>query len=90
MVNTTIVNYLDQFTNLTESLEILIIQNKNTFKQTLPISLNISKYNSDLLTTPRNLKDFFHQYNCKKEIFDLNEMHDTIDLTTNKNFFSNS
>ena len=44
----------------------------------------------NLLTAPRNLKDFIHQYNYKKEIFDLNERHDTIDLTTNKNVFSNN
>ena len=63
MVNTAFVNYLDQFDNLTEALEILILKNKTTFEQTLPISLNISKFDSDLLTDPRNLKDFIHQYN---------------------------
>ena len=50
----------------------------------------MSKFDSDLLTAPRNLKDFIHQYNHKKEIFDLNKRHDTTDLTTNKNFFSNN
>ena len=87
MVNTAFVNYQDQFTNLTESLEIPIIMNKTTFKQTLPISLIISKFDSDLLTVPINLKDFIHQYNYKKEIFDWNKRHDTIDVTTNKNYF---
>ena len=43
-VNTAFVKYLDQFTNLTESLEYPIIKNKTTFKQTLPISLKMSKY----------------------------------------------
>ena len=43
-VNTVFVNYLDKFPNLTESLEFPIVKNKTTFKQTLPISLNISKY----------------------------------------------
>ena len=80
------VNYLDQFTNLTASLEFLIIKKKTNFKQTLPISLNVSKFDSDLLTAPRNLKDFIHQYNQKKEIFDLNERQDATDLTTNKKF----
>ena len=56
MVDTAFVNYLDQFTNLTESHEFLIIKKKITFKQTLPISLNMSKFDSDLLTAPRNLK----------------------------------
>ena len=75
-VNTAIVNYLDQFTNLTESPEFPILKNKTTFEQTLPITLNVSKFDSELLTTPRTLKDFIHQYKCKKEIFDLNERHD--------------
>ena len=89
MVNTAFVNYLDQ-TNLTESLKFPILQKKTTFKQTLPISLNVSKFDSDLLTASRNLKDFIHQCNGKKEIFDLNERHDTTDLTMNKYFFSNN
>ena len=63
---------------------------KTTSEQTLPVSLNVSKFDSDLLMAPRNLKDFIHQYNHKKEIFDLNERHDTTALTTNKNFFSNN
>ena len=51
----------------------------------------MSKFDSELLTAPRNLKDFIHQYISRKEIFDLNERHDTTtDLTTNKNFFSNN
>ena len=89
-VNTAFVNYLDQFTNLTESLEFPIIKNMTTFEQTLPLSLNVSKFESDLLTTPRNLKEFIHQYKCKKEISDLNEKHGTTDLTTNKNIFSSN
>ena len=88
MVNTAFVNYLDQFLNLTETLEFLIIKNKTTFEQTLPISLNISKFDSNLLTASSNLKDFIHQYTHKKEIFDLKERHDNTALITNKNFFS--
>ena len=70
-----------------------MIKNKTIFKQTLPISLNMCKYASDLLTAPRNLKDFIHHYNCKKEIFDLKKRHDksvVSDLTTYKNFFSSN
>ena len=88
-VNAAFVTYLDQFTHITESLRYPIIGNK-TFKQTIPIALNVSRLDSDLPTAPRNLKDFIHQYKCKKEIFDLHERHDTTDLTTNKNFFSNN
>ena len=88
MVNTAFVNYLDQIDNLTKLAIFPILKNKTTFKQTLPISLNISKFDSKLLTAPRNLKDFIHQYNHKKEILDLNKRHDTMDLNTNKKFFS--
>ena len=58
-------------------------------QQTLLISLNVSKFDSNLLTAPIHLKDFIHRYACNKEFFDLNERHAPIDLeTTNKNFFS--
>ena len=89
-VNTAFVNFLDQFNNLTESLELPILKNKTTFKQTLPISLNVSVFDSELLTALRNLKDFIHKYNCKKDIFDLNERHYTTDLITNKNLLFNN
>ena len=69
-MNAAFINYLDQFTNTTESIKIPIIRNKTTFQQTLLISLNMSKFNSELLTTPRNLKDIIHQYNSRKEICD--------------------
>ena len=40
---------------------------------------------------PITLKDFIHQYTCKKEIFDLEERHDNMDINLpNKNFFSNN
>ena len=65
-VNTAFVNYLDQFPNLTESLEFPIIKKKTTSEQTLSISLNASKYDSNLLTAPKYLKDFIHQYNNRK------------------------
>ena len=40
-VNTAFVNYLVKFPNLTETLEILVIKDRITFEQTLPISWNI-------------------------------------------------
>ena len=43
-VNTAFVNYLDEFPNLTESLDFLVIKNRKSFEQTLPISLNVSKF----------------------------------------------
>ena len=68
-VNIAFVNYLDQIKNLTGSLKFPILKNKITFEQALPISLNISKFDSESLAASRNLKDFIHQYNCKKNIF---------------------
>ena len=86
-VNTSFINYLDQFPNLTDSLEFPIIKNKTTFEQILPITLNIFKFVSTLLTASSNLKEFIQQYTNGKEIFDLQERHDSKELSTNKNFF---
>ena len=86
-VNTAFVNYLDQIGSLTETLEFPILKNKTTLEQTLPISLNISKIETELLTAPRTLRDFIHQYNHRKEIFDLEERHDNTDTNLpNRNF----
>ena len=87
-VNTAFVNYMDKFPNLTESLEFPIMRNKTMFEQTLPISLNISKFDPSLLTASNNLKEFINSYTNHKEIFDLQERHDNTELNTNKNFFS--
>ena len=89
-VNTAFVTYLDKFPNLTESLEFLIIRYKRFFEQTLPISLNISKFDPSLLTASSKLKEFNNSYTNHKEIFDLEESHDNMNmkLNTNKNFFS--
>ena len=54
MVNTAFVNYLD---NLTESLKFPILLNRITHKQTLPSSLQSFDFDSDLLKTPKMLKD---------------------------------
>ena len=59
-VDTAFSNYLDLFPNLTESLELPIIKNKTTFEHILPISLNISKFDSTLLTASSDLKEFIH------------------------------
>ena len=55
-VNTAFFNYLDQIDNLTETLNVPILMNNTSFEQTLPLSLNASKYDSDLLTAPKTLK----------------------------------
>ena len=89
-VYTDFVNYLDMFPNLTESLELPVITNRTTFKQTLPISLNISRFDKTLLTASTDLKKFINSYTNHKEIFDLQERHDSTKLNTNMNFFSDN
>ena len=90
--NTAFFNYLDKFPNLTESLEYLIIRNKTTFEQTLPLSLNISKFDPTLLTASGDLKDLINSYTNNKEIFGLQERHDgtEVKLNTSQNFFSDN
>ena len=87
-VSTAFINYLDQFHNLTESLEFLIIKNKTTFEQVLPISISISKFDLTLLTASSDLKEIIHWYANDKEIFDLQEIHDSMELNTD--FFCNN
>ena len=87
-VSTAFVNYLDKFPNVTESLQFLIIRNKTTFEQTLPISLNISKFDPTLLTASSNLKEYINSYTNHKEIFDLQERHDSMDIKLNTKEFS--
>ena len=67
-VNTAFANYLDKFPNLTESLDFLTTRNKTTFEQTLPISLNISKFDSTLQTATNDLKEFINRYTNPKKI----------------------
>ena len=78
------------FPNLTESLEFLVIKNRTTYKWTLPISLNISRFDKTLLNAPANLKDFMNSYAKHKEIFDLQERNENMILNTSKNFFSDN
>ena len=88
-VNTAFMNYLDMFSYLIESLEFLIIKNRTPCEQTLPVSLNISKFDKTLLTATTDLKQFINSYTKQKEIFDLQERHDdNMKVNTNKNFFS--
>ena len=63
---------------------------KTTFEQTLPISLNISKFDPTLLTVSSDLKEFNNSYTNHKEIFDLQERHDNMELNTNRNVFSDN
>ena len=88
---TAFVNYLDSLDNVTDFLKFPILMNRTTFEQTLTFSLNLSKFDSELLTGPMTLKDFVHQYYYKKEIFYLQERHTITELEIpNKNFFFNN
>ena len=78
------------FPNFTETLQFPLIKNRTTYKQILPINLNISGFDKTLLHAPTNLKDFINSYAKKKEIFDLQERYETTILNTSKNFFSNN
>ena len=51
--------------------------------------LNISGFDKTLLHTSNNLKDVINRYTMRKEIFDLQERHESTILNTSKNFFSN-
>ena len=92
MVNTAFVNYLDSLDNLTNSLKFPILLNRTMYKQTLSISLKSFNFDSDLIKAPKTLKDFVHQFQHKKETFDLQERHNNnnLDLANTNFFFDNS
>ena len=66
MVNTAFVYFLESLNNSTDYLKFPILMNSTTFEQTLPFSLNLSRFDSELLAAPMTLKDFVHQYHYKK------------------------
>ena len=63
---------------------------QDNFEHTLPIPLNISKFDPTLLTASSNLKECINSYTNHKEIFDMQERHANRELNTNKNFFSDN
>ena len=83
-VNTALVNYLDMFPNLTESLRFPLIKNRTIYKQILPITLHISGFDKTLLTAPTKSNDFMNNYARHEEIFGLQERHETTILNTKK------
>ena len=66
MINTAFVNYLDMFPNSTESLQVLLIKNRTTYKQISPTNLNISGFDRTLLHVSTNLKILHKQTHCEK------------------------
>ena len=67
-MNTAFLCYMDKYPYLIEPLEFLIIRNNTTFEQTLPIFLNISKFDPTLLTASSDLKEFDNSYTIHEEI----------------------
>ena len=80
-------NYLEIFPNLTESLQFISIKNRTTYEQILPVILSILGFDKTLLHASTNLKDFINSYTKRKEIFYLQERHETTILNTSKNSF---
>ena len=72
---------------MTETLNSPILLDKTTFWQTLPISQNNSKFDTELLTAPKTLKDFSHKYKHKKEIFNFDKRHGSIDTNLPSKIF---
>ena len=88
-INMAFANYLDIFPNLTYSF--LLIKDKTTYKQPLPINISIPDFDRSLLHVPTNLKTFVQEYTKNKEILDLEERHESRTLNySSKNFFLNN
>ena len=87
-INTAFANYLDMFPNLTDSLPPLI-NNRTMYEQIISVNLGVSDFDKSLLHVSTNLKDFINKYTKRKEIFDLQERHEST-FNTNNNFFSNN
>ena len=75
--------------NLTDSLSLPLITNRTTYEQILPVNLSIPDFDKSLLHVPTNLKDFINRFIKRKEIFDLQERHESTS-NTNNIFFSNN
>ena len=84
-MNAVFVNYLDSLNNLTDSLKTPILLNRTPYEQILPISLPPPEFDSQLLTAPKTLKDFVHQIQQKKVMFDLQERHTVMELELHSN-----
>ena len=75
MMNIAFVNYIDSLDTITDFLKFLILLNRTTYRQALPISLKLFDFNSELVKEQKTLNDFVQQFWHKKEIFDLQDRH---------------
>ena len=90
-INVAFANYLNMFSNLTDSFQ--LIKDRTTYEQPLLINLSIPDFDRSLPNAPTNLKNFVQDYVKNEEIFDLEERHVTTIKSlkhSNKNFFSNN
>ena len=65
--------FMHYFNNLTDALDVHILQNLTKYVQVLPISLLTFDFDSKLLQAPQTLKDFVYQCKQKKEMLDKYE-----------------
>ena len=66
-INMAFANYLDAFPNPT--VLFLLIKDRTTYEQTLPLKLSLSGFDISLLLVSTNLKDFIKGYAKDKENF---------------------
>ena len=89
-INMTFTNYLDMLPNLSIPL---LIRDRTTYEQPLPINLTFPVFDSSLKDALTNLRSFMHNYAKHKEIFDFEQRHvftaESLN-NSNKNFFSNN
>ena len=88
-INISFTNYHNMLPNFTNPS--LLIKDRMTYEQPLPLNLSIPNFNSSL--RPTSLKGFMHDYIKNKDIFDLEQRHvSTVESlnNSNKNFFSNN
>ena len=89
-INMAFTNYLDILPNLTIPL---LIKDRMTYEEPLPINVTFSVFDSSLKDVPTNLKSFMCSYAKYKEIFDFERRHvftaESLN-NSNKNFFSNN
>ena len=71
-INIAFTNYLNMLPNFTIPL---LIRDKTTYEQPLPITLTFPVFNNSLKGVPTKLKSFMHNYAQHKEIFDFEQRH---------------
>ena len=88
-INLVFTNYLDMFLNLTDT--VTLTKDKTSFKQPLPIHINIPHYDSSLNNRPTKLKDFLNNYihTNDKDFFYPQQRHAVHTSSPYKNFFLN-